>query len=125
MTSLSSSSSFVHLHVHSCFSFLNGTSTPEELVDAAIEEGMDALAITDTNGLYGSVRFWNAAKEKGIKPIYGMEMAFPEVGSVVLLARDRTGWTGLCRMVSAAQLAGKKEQPKPALAMLEADSAGL
>ena len=116
---------FVHLHTHSCFSFLNGTSTPEELVDAATLEGMDALAITDTTGLYGAVRFWNAAKEKGIKPIYGMEMTFPEVGTVVLLARDRTGWTGLCRMTSAAQLAGKKEEPKPALAMLEADSAGL
>ena len=115
----------VHLHVHSCFSFLNGTSTPEELVDAAIEEGMDAIAITDTNGLYGTVRLWNAAREKGIKPIYGLEMAFPEVGPVVLLARDRTGWAGLCRITSAAQLAGKKEQPKPSLAMLEADSQGL
>src|SRR5262249_14854783 len=119
MTSISSKS-FVHLHTHSCFSFLNGTSTPDELVDAAIEEGMDTLAITDTNGLYGSVRFWNAAREKGIKPIYGMEMTFPEVGTVVLIARDRTGWTGLCRMTSAAQLAGKKEEPRPALAMLEA-----
>jgi error-prone DNA polymerase len=117
--------SFVHLHTHSCFSFLNGTSTPEELVDAAIEHGMDALAITDTNGLYGSVRFWNAAKEKGIKPIYGTEIAFPDVGPLVLLARDRTGWTSLCRIVSAAQLAGKKEAPRPTLAMLEADSAGL
>jgi error-prone DNA polymerase len=115
----------VHLHVHSCFSFLNGTSTPEELVDAAIEQGMDALAITDTNGLYGAVRLWNAAKERGIKPIYGTELAFPELGPVVLLARDRTGWTSLCRIVSAAQLAGKKEQPRPTVAMLEADSAGL
>ena len=116
---------FAHLHVHSCFSFLNGTSTPEELVDAAVEHGMDAIAITDTNGLYGAVRLWNAAKEKDIKPIFGLEMAFPSVGSVVLLARDRTGWTNLCRIVSAAQLAGKKEAPKPSLAMLEADSAGL
>ncbi|MBM4433978.1 MAG: DNA polymerase III subunit alpha [Chloroflexi bacterium] len=124
--------SFAHLHVHSCFSFLNGTSTPEGIVDAAIEQGMDAVAITDTNGLYGAVRLWNAAKErvppggsKAFKPIFGMEMTFPEVGSVVLLARDRTGWTSLCRIASAAQLAGKKEQPKPRLAMLEADGAGL
>jgi len=123
---------FVHLHTHSCFSFLDGTSTPEEIVDAAIDQGMDAVAITDTNGLYGAVRLWNAAKEKGIKPIFGLEMTFPgvppggpEVGSVVLIAKDRTGWTDLCRITSAAQLAGKKEEPKPALAMLEADSAGL
>ena len=116
---------FAHLHVHSCFSFLDGTSTPEELVDAAIEQGMDALAITDTNGLYGTVRLWNAAREKGIKPIFGLEMSFPEVGPLVLLARDRAGWTSLCRITSAAQLAGKKEQPRPAQAMLEADHAGL
>jgi error-prone DNA polymerase len=118
-------SGFAHLHVHSCLSFLDGTSTPEELVEAAIEQGMDALAITDTNGLYGAVRLWNAAKEHGIKPIYGTEIAFPRLGPVVLLAKDRTGWTSLCRIVSAAQLAGKKEEPRPSVAMLEADSAGL
>ncbi len=118
-------SSFVHLHVHSCFSFLDGTSTPDDLVEAAVEQGMDAIAITDTNGLYGSVRLWNAARERGIKPIFGTELTFPDVGPVVLLAKDRTGWTGLCRIVSAAQLAGQKEHPRPALAMLEADSAGL
>ncbi len=119
------SSSFVHLHVHSCFSFLDGTSTPDELVEAAIEQGMDAIAITDTNGLYGCVRLWNAAKERGIKPIFGTEMTLPEVGRVVLLAKDRTGWAGLCRIVSAAQLAGKKGLPRPTMAMLEADAAGL
>src|SRR5579859_4877386 len=116
---------FAHLHTHSCFSFLNGTSTPDELVEAAIEQGMDAIAITDTNGLYGCVRLWNAAKERGIKPIFGTELTFPEIGPVVLLAKDRAGWTGLCRIVSAAQLAGKKGDPRPTLAMLEADAAGL
>src|SRR5688572_12490189 len=102
---------FVHLHAHSCFSFLDGTSTPEELVEAAIDQGMDSLAVTDTNGLYGAVRFWNAARERGLRPIFGTVMAFPDVGPVVLLARDRTGWTSLCRIVSAAQLAGVKEKP--------------
>lgn len=117
--------SFVHLHAHSCFSFLDGTSTPEELVDAAIEQGMDTLAVTDTSGLYGAVRFWNAARERGLKPVFGTVMAFPEVGPVVLLARDRSGWTSLCRIVSAAQLAGVKEKPRPTLEMLAAESAGL
>src|SRR3972149_5110800 len=94
-------SNFAHLHVHSCFSFLDGTSTPEDLVDAAVGEGMDALAITDTNGLYGAVRFWNAATERGLKPIYGTELTFPgvppggtEVGPPALLAKARTGWGG-------------------------------
>jgi error-prone DNA polymerase len=139
-------SRFVHLHAHSCFSFLDGTSTPEELVDAAIDQGMDALAITDTNGLYGAVRFWNAAKERGIRPIYGAELrilddpAAPRSGGgrgrsplagtastshLVLLAKDRAGWTSLCRIVSAGQLAGKKEEPRFTLDLVERDREGL
>ncbi|OGO70775.1 MAG: hypothetical protein A3H36_04550 [Chloroflexi bacterium RIFCSPLOWO2_02_FULL_71_16] len=124
---------FVHLHSHSCFSFLDGTSTPEELVEAALEQGMDALAVTDTNGLYGAVRFWNAARERGIKPIFGTELrilddpAAPKgsVSHLVLLARDRAGWTSLCRIVSAGQLAGKKEEPRFTLDLVERYRDGL
>lgn len=125
--------SFVHLHAHSCFSFLDGTSTPEDLVDAALDQGMDALALTDTNGLYGAVRFWNAARERGIKPIFGTELrilddpARPKgsTSHLVLLAKDRAGWTSLCRIVSAGQLAGKKEEPRFTLEMVERDREGL
>ncbi|HEX4745090.1 MAG TPA: error-prone DNA polymerase [Candidatus Limnocylindria bacterium] len=119
---------FVHLHAHSAYSFLDGASTPEELVDAAVEHGMDALAITDTNGLYGAVRFWGAAKERGIKPIFGVELTLLDVGAgerVVLLAKDRQGWTSLCRIVSAAQLAGEKTKPRATLELVERDPAGL
>ncbi|MGH2379296.1 MAG: DNA polymerase III subunit alpha, partial [Candidatus Limnocylindria bacterium] len=125
--------SFVHLHTHSCFSFLDGTSTPEELVEAAIEQGMDALAVTDTNGLYGAVRFWNAARERGLKPVFGTELRIPDdpaapkgpATHLVLLAKDRAGWTSLCRIVSAGQLAGKKEEPRFTLEMVERDREGL
>src|SRR5688572_28259487 len=102
-------SGFVHLRCHSAYSFLDGASTPEELVEVAVEQGMDALALTDANGLYGAVRFWGAAKERGIKPIFGVELALLDLGigeRVVLLAKDRQGWTSLCRIVSASQLAG-------------------
>ncbi|HET8570075.1 MAG TPA: DNA polymerase III subunit alpha, partial [Candidatus Limnocylindria bacterium] len=116
---------FVHLHAHSCFSLLDGSSTPEALVDAALENGEDALALTDTNGLYGAVRFWGYAKERGVRPIFGTELVLPQIGPLVLLARDRRGWTSLCHIVSAAQLAGKKTEPRPTLAMVERDSAGL
>ena len=65
---------YVELHCHSNSSFLDGASPVDDLVAAAKERGMDALALTDTNGLYGAVRFWNAATEAGIKPIFGVEL---------------------------------------------------
>ncbi len=125
--------SFTHLHTHSHYSFLDGASSVEELVDAAAECGMDALALTDANGLYGAVRFWNAARERGVRPIFGCELRLLDLGSreepvaglpLVLLARDRTGWTSLCRIVSAAQLAGEKTKPRATLELVARESAG-
>jgi hypothetical protein len=65
---------FVHLHVHSNFSFLDGGSRIEELVARAAELGQPALALTDHDGLYGAVRFAKACAKHGIKPIFGAEV---------------------------------------------------
>ncbi|HUG56362.1 MAG TPA: error-prone DNA polymerase [Candidatus Limnocylindrales bacterium] len=116
---------FVHLHAHSAYSFLDGASDPETLADAAAEQGMDALALTDTNGLYGAVRFWNAARERGIKPIFGCELRLLDLGHLVLLATDRSGWTSLCRIVSAAQLAGEKGRPRAGFDLVAEHAEGL
>src|SRR3979490_3532367 len=97
---------FVHLHAKSHYSFLDGASTVDDLLGAAAELGQDALALTDTNGLYGAVRFWNAAGERGIKPIFGAELRLVDSDPVTLLALDRTGWTRLCRILSPAPLGG-------------------
>jgi error-prone DNA polymerase len=86
---------------------------------------MDALALTDTNGLYGAVRFWNAAKDAGIRPIYGVEMHTLDFGHLVLIARDRIGWRSLCRTISAAQLAGEKTKPRATLALIAENAEGL
>jgi error-prone DNA polymerase len=118
-------SSFVHLRTHSCYSFLDGASTVDDLLDAAAELGHDALALTDTNGLYGAVRFWSAARERGIKPIFGAELRLVDSDPVTLLALDRTGWTSLCRIVSAAQLAGEKTKPRATFALVADQAAGL
>jgi error-prone DNA polymerase len=118
-------SSFVHLHTHSCYSFLDGASTVDDLLDAAAELGQDALALTDTNGLYGAVRFWNAARERGIKPIFGAELRLVDSDPVTLLATDRSGWTSLCRIVSAAQLAGEKTKPRATFALIAEQDRGL
>ncbi len=116
---------YVELHVHSSYSFLDGASDVEELVTAAAERGMDALALTDTNGLYGAVRFWNAAKDAGIRPIYGAEIQTLDFGHLVLIARDRIGWRSLCRTISAAQLAGEKTKPRATLALIAENAEGL
>lgn len=70
----SRSPTFTHLHVHSNFSFLDGASSPEALVETAANLGMMTLALTDHHGLYGVVRFHKAAKKAGVKPIIGAEI---------------------------------------------------
>ena len=116
---------WVELHTHSNYSFLDGASDVDDLADAAVEQGLDTLGLTDTNGLYGAVRFANAAKERGLRPIFGAELQLQDMGHVVLIARDRQGWTSLCRTISAAQLAGEKTKPKATFELLTENAAGL
>jgi error-prone DNA polymerase len=116
---------WVELHTHSNYSFLDGASDVDDLADAAVEQGLDALALTDTNGLYGAVRFANAAKERGLRPIFGAELQLQDMGHLVLIARDRQGWTSLCRTISAAQLAGEKTKPKATFDLLAENAGGL
>src|SRR5438034_5587114 len=118
-------SGYVELHAHSSHSFLDGASSVDDLVVAAKERGMDALALTDTNGLYGAVRFWNAANEVGVRPIFGAELHLLDFGHVVLIAKDEVGWRSLCRTISAAQLAGEKTKPRATLALLRENPDGL
>ena len=66
---------YAELHCHSSFSFLDGASHPEELVAEASRLGLEALALTDHEGLYGVVRFFEAAREAGVRTVYGAELA--------------------------------------------------
>src|SRR6476619_7326046 len=92
----------IYLHVKSWFSFLNGGSSPEELVARAAALGMPALGLTDQHGVYGAVRFQKACREQGIKPIIGAQVS---VGGtpLVLLARTSYGYAQLCRVITMAQ----------------------
>ncbi len=96
---------FVHLHVHSNYSLLQGAFSVEELVQAAAQMGLPAVALTDTNGLYGAMFFYEAARKAGIKPIIGAEIVHGSE-QCVLLAADRAGYANLCRIVSERKLAG-------------------
>ncbi|NIM19830.1 MAG: DNA polymerase III subunit alpha [Candidatus Latescibacteria bacterium] len=99
--------SFVHLHVHSNYSLLSGSSTIEDLVNGAAALGMESLALTDTNGMYATVPFIQACQKAGIKPIPGAEIACPEGSTAekaVLLPRNRAGYSEICRLVTARHL---------------------
>ncbi len=116
---------YVELHCHTCFSFMDGASTPEEIARRAAELGMEAVAITDHNGLYGAVRLWKAAERLGIKPIFGAELTLNTGHHLTVLARDRQGWTSLCRIISRGGLKGSKGKPTIDLQDLEHNRKGL
>ncbi len=114
-----SSTPYAELHCHSNFSFLDGASHPEELAVEAARRGLQALALTDHDGLYGVVRFAEAAREVGLPTVFGSELtlgrsepqggvADPEGQHIVVLARDPTGYARLGRAISEAQLRGGK-----------------
>ncbi len=123
---------FVHLHCHSHYSFLRGVASPEEIIAAAIEQKMPAVALTDTNGLYAAVKFYKLAQEAKIKPIVGValdiamhEAVIPSGGpkvfvgpqsrnlsssviTMVLLAADMEGYSNLCQLVTLRHLGTTK-----------------
>ena len=109
---------YAELHCHSNFSFLDGASHPEELVEEAVRLGLDALALTDHDGFYGVVRFAEAARAVGLPTVIGAELSLgltrpqngvadPEGHHLVVLARDAEGYARLARAISRAQRAGR------------------
>lgn len=125
-------SGFVHLHVHSHYSFLDGASSPEALAQRAADLNQGALALTDWFGVYGAIEHRQACERAHIRPICGAEVALQggktgetPKGHLTLLVKDRTGWRSLCRLLTAAQLAGGKGRPVLAAATLAANTAGL
>jgi error-prone DNA polymerase len=90
---------FVHLHVHSDYSPMQGVSTLEALCQTARSQGSHALALTDTNGLYGAIRFIEIARAHGLRPILGAELTHKQ-HRAILLVKDLYGYTNLCRLLS-------------------------
>ncbi|HEX8645256.1 MAG TPA: error-prone DNA polymerase [Thermoleophilaceae bacterium] len=101
---------YVELHCHSAFSFLDGASHPVELAAAAAEQGHSAIALTDHDGLYGSMELATAAKPLGVRAIVGSELTLEDGHHVTLLCEDRTGYANLCRLITAAH-AGTRDRP--------------
>ncbi len=129
---------FVHLHVHSRFSFMDGAADLDALVTRAAELGMPAIALTDHQGLYGAVRFYRKALDAGVKPIVGAEVVVASAGiagnegdeppeerlptpapvgfgraagagfHLTLLVKDITGYRNLCRLISRAHVRSRE-----------------
>jgi DNA-directed DNA polymerase III PolC len=94
-----------YLHLQSEFSLLDGTAPVETLCDRARAAGLHAVALADTDNAYGHVRFFKAARERGLKPILGVRVTDPAgAGDAVCLAKDGESYANLCRLISARQL---------------------
>ncbi len=102
---------YAELHCHTNFSFLDGASHPEDLVETAVALGYRALAITDHDGFYGAVRFSTAAKEAGLPAVYGVEIGLESQEHLVLLAGSPEGYRALSRLITTAQFRGEKDRP--------------
>ena len=130
--------SFVHLHVHSEYSLLDGACRIDGLMDRVKELGQTAVALTDHGVMYGCIDFYKAAKAAGIKPIIGCEVYVAprrmtdkvhgldqESYHLVLLCENRKGYENLCYMVSEAFLQGFYGKPRIDLELLEQHHEGL
>lgn len=116
---------YIELHVHSNFSFLDGASRTEDMVDRAASLEMSALAMTDHNGLYNACVFSKAAREAGIKPILGAEVSLEGGHHVTLLVENEKGYRNLSRLITKAHLAGSKGDPVLATSELEGNTGGI
>ncbi len=114
----------MELHAHSNFSFLDGASHPQELAIRAAALDLPAVAITDTGGVYGAVRFMQACRRLGVRPVIGasLEIAGEDV---VLLARTLRGYSNLCRLLSLAHADQPKGEARSDLPTLAAHAGDL
>ena len=137
----SADQNFVHLHVHSDYSLLDGACRIDRLMDRAVALGMPALALTDHGNLFGAIDFYNTAKSKGIKPLVGCELYLVETSRLEkhgrsddegksifhlgLLAKNLTGYQNLLKLVSDAHLKGFYYKPRTDLETLAKYANGL
>ena len=129
---------FVHLHLHTEYSLLDGATKISEIADRAIKYGQRAVAITDHGVMYGAVEFYNTLKERGIKPIIGCEVYVAQRSRLhkegktdisgnhlVLLCKDAVGYKNLCYMVSKSFIDGFYSKPRIDMDLLRNNSEGL
>ena len=100
---------YIELHSRSAFSFLEGASLPENLIATCAQMNMPAMALLDRNGVYGSPRFYMAAKKAGIKAHMGAEVTCEQFSRLPLLVQSRAGYQNLCRLITQMKLRTPKK----------------
>jgi error-prone DNA polymerase len=134
---------YAELRAASAFSFLDGSSLPEDLVEEAARRGLPAVALVDSNGVYGAPRFYKAAREAGIRPLVGAEATLEEGrpersarndsskgrkeirSRLTLLVENRTGYKNLCRLLTAGALGKPKREGRVSWDEVAAHAEGL
>lgn len=116
---------YAELHCHSYYSFHDGASSLEELMVRAKDLGYHALAITDHDNLCGAMRFAHLAKSLGVHGIIGAEITLEDGYHLTLLAKDRKGYSNLCRLITAAQNSGERNTPALPAKLLPEHAEGL
>src|SRR2546428_3455064 len=99
---------YIELHASSAFSFLRGSSFPEQLAEVAAELEMPAMALLDRNGIYGAQRFSVAARENNVRPIIGCELSMEDDSILPVLVETRVGYKSLCELLTQAHLRSEK-----------------
>lgn len=127
--------SFVHLHWHSHYSLLEAFGEPKAIIARAKELGMSAITLTDYNGMYGAIEFYQAAQKAGIKAIFGVELGFVQdrmrkeknenAGNIVLLAKDKEGYQHLMSLTTKAHIEGFNKKARIDDALLREHGMGL
>ena len=131
---------FVHLHLHTQYSLLDGAIRPSALIDRALEFNMPAVAVTDHGNVFGALEFYNLARKKGIKPIIGCEV-YVAAGSrhdrtppvrggagayhLILLVKNQKGYRNLCRLLTLAYTEGFYYRPRVDKELLAEHNEGL
>jgi len=103
--------SYVELHAHSAFSFLDGASLPDELAVAAAELGHEALALTDHDNVSGAMEHAQACKAVGLRALHGAELTLDDDRHLTLLVEDERGWRNLCRLLTRAHAHTRGDEP--------------
>src|SRR5215470_1147993 len=99
---------YVELRCRSAFSFLSGASLPEDLVERAAALGHDTLALADQAGVYGAPRFFQAARQAGLRALVGAEVPLAGGQALWLLVENRQGYKHLCRLLTVGALGREK-----------------
>ena len=116
---------YAELRAASAFSFLDGASLPEDLIDQAAQKDVPAMALVDTNGVYGAPRFYTAAKKADIKALVGAELVLECGGRATVLVENRTGYRNLCKLITAGAAGKPKGEARFTWELIEQYAEGL